>query len=950
MKAQNWLHKLSSFFLMMVVTLSMAQPGMVGSALAKTSSDENVVYDPLTGALAFVGSDAGSPVASALAGTPVRNASAFTEAYASKLGLSNVAADLTLTKTSSEANGRSTVRYQQKYLGVPVFGGEVIVNTDANGAMLSLTAKTSPNLNLSTVPTLTTEVASAAAVQAIAKYNQVEASSLITSTANLQIYDSRLISPDGLAPRLVWNMTVSNLKAGISETVLVDANSGALVLHYQQMDVVASAPETTSSNVGREVLGVPLISIYSVNNLTPAPTDPLTSWQTTFVCDQSNKAACDGVGGDDVDATNAYLNALDAYNFMKTYLKIDSINNAGAAITGSIHYGSGYQKNFWVTSIHVIGYGDGYTGADDMAGHAMGFGLLEYSSASGLILVHQTGAIAESLSDMWGEFIDQTNGRGTDTAGFKWTIGEDWPLGPQRSMSDPANAAYNHPDRMGSSNYYVGTNNSIGIYANAGVNNKAVYLMTDGGTFNGKTITGLGIAKVSAIYYEVEKHLLASASNYFDLYYAVKQACHTLVATGQSGIKADDCDQVKNALDAVEMNLTSSPTVYPVASFCPPADGTSKGSSIFFDSFENGTANWTITNTASPTDLWTPITGNATNGLNHFQGPESSSVASQSIAQTTNAVLIPSGHKVFLFFEHLFNFETSGINYHDGGILYYSTDNGANWQDSSSLFNSLDPSSGLGYNGLISSGQGNPLEGQQAFIDSVASYVSSRYNLTPLAGQQVKFRWIVGSDNSGGGSGWYLDNVQIYPCVLTPSVPTLVSPTVDSLQTNYKPTLDWSDSTPDLDHYVVQVSTTSAFTTLAYQSTVTASRKVLTVALTPNKKYYWRVRAYNAANDAGAWSAVRYFRTALAAPILQSATSSWQPSFNWTDVATATGYTIQVSKSSTFSILTINTPTKASAYTSTIVLQLGKVYYWRVRTNGANGPGPWSVVKSFKTP
>ena len=40
-----------------------------------------------------------------------------------------------------------------------------------------------------------------------------------------------------------------------------------------------------------------------------------------------------------------------------------------------------------------------------------------------------------------------------------------------------------------------------GVHRNSGVNNKAAYLMTDGGTFNGRTITALGIPKVSRIYY-----------------------------------------------------------------------------------------------------------------------------------------------------------------------------------------------------------------------------------------------------------------------------------------------------------------------------------------------------------------------------------------------------------------------------------------------------------------
>jgi bacillolysin len=78
--------------------------------------------------------------------------------------------------------------------------------------------------------------------------------------------------------------------------------------------------------------------------------------------------------------------------------------------------------------------------------------------------------------------------------------------------------------------------------------------MTDGGTFNGKTVIGLGIPKVAKIYYEVQTKLLTSGSSYNDLYNALNQGCSNLVGT--AGITADDCQQVRNATDAVEMNGT----------------------------------------------------------------------------------------------------------------------------------------------------------------------------------------------------------------------------------------------------------------------------------------------------------------------------------------------------------------------------------------------------------
>ena len=62
--------------------------------------------------------------------------------------------------------------------------------------------------------------------------------------------------------------------------------------------------------------------------------------------------------------------------------------------------------------------------------------------------------------------------------------------------------------------------------------------MVDGGTFNGQTVSALGVPKVAKIYYEVQTHLLTSAADYADLYDALYQACHNLVGTAglRSGI------------------------------------------------------------------------------------------------------------------------------------------------------------------------------------------------------------------------------------------------------------------------------------------------------------------------------------------------------------------------------------------------------------------------------
>jgi Zn-dependent metalloprotease len=259
--------------------------------------------------------------------------------------------------------------------------------------------------------------------------------------------------------------------------------------------------------------------------------------------------------GANLHADAAHKYALGTYNFYATNFNRDSIDNNGMTIISTVQYCDPsfpcpFDNSFWDGTQMVYGskYGDPL--ADDIVGHELTHGVTQYES--NLFYYYQSGAINESLSDVFGEYYDQVgNATGGDTAGVKWLVGEDISgLGAIRSMSNPP--AYGDPDKMSSPNYYTGNGDNGGVHFNSGVNNKAVYLMVDGGAFNSKTVTGLGWTKVGAIYYEAQTNLLTSASDYSDLYYILQQACTNLI--GQKGIVAGDCTQVKNALDAVEMS------------------------------------------------------------------------------------------------------------------------------------------------------------------------------------------------------------------------------------------------------------------------------------------------------------------------------------------------------------------------------------------------------------
>ncbi|MGY6631984.1 MAG: S8 family serine peptidase [Wenzhouxiangella sp.] len=96
----------------------------------------------------------------------------------------------------------------------------------------------------------------------------------------------------------------------------------------------------------------------------------------------------------------------------------------------------------------------------------------------------------------------------------------------------------------------------------------------------------------------------------------------------------------------------------------------------------------------------------------------------------------------------------------DGGILEYSSDAGANWTqvDATMLIN-------RNYDGTIASGFGNPLTGLQAWCGDPRDWERYIVDLDSLAGQNVRFRFRLGTDNTVGREGWYIDDVRIRACV-----------------------------------------------------------------------------------------------------------------------------------------------------------------------------------------
>ena len=67
--------------------------------------------------------------------------------------------------------------------------------------------------------------------------------------------------------------------------------------------------------------------------------------------------------------------------------------------------------------------------------------------------------------------------------------------GAIRDMWNPT--CYGDPGKVTDAEYKCGTDDAGGVHSNSGVPNHAYALLVDGGTYNGQTVTGIGLDKAA---------------------------------------------------------------------------------------------------------------------------------------------------------------------------------------------------------------------------------------------------------------------------------------------------------------------------------------------------------------------------------------------------------------------------------------------------------------------
>jgi Zn-dependent metalloprotease len=267
--------------------------------------------------------------------------------------------------------------------------------------------------------------------------------------------------------------------------------------------------------------------------------------------DYSSNSSNWALSGLDQAALDAHYGVSQTYAYYFANFSRNSYDNAGTALYSYVNDPTYTDNAFWDGSAmnfnkrsNSASNPGGVTGID-VTGHELTHGVTQESS--GLNYKNESGAINESMSDIFGKAV-QFWSKPTD---INWQISNDmnWII---RDMANPN--AENQPDTYKGQKWATGILAYLdngGVHTNSGVGNFMFYLLVTGGSGTNDigsnySVTGIGLTEAEEILYRTNTVYLLPTSKYADWRVACINA-----ATDLFGAGSNEVIQVENAWYAV---------------------------------------------------------------------------------------------------------------------------------------------------------------------------------------------------------------------------------------------------------------------------------------------------------------------------------------------------------------------------------------------------------------
>ena len=511
----------------------------------------------------------------------IARANALITAPASQAAIRRAPADSFIARDAIvDADGTEHVRYQRNYQGLPVIGGDFVVQS-RNGKV----GKVSQTLRSAARPSLKPVVTSDQAI--------VEAGSRFGSHFQGAPSSRLVVYARGTSPVLAHEVVFKGVKADQTETEMhyfVDARSGRVLDQWDTVQTARPGPgggactgATAAVGTGKSLTAGTVVLNTTKCGSSYQLVDPTRGGGATH--NMAMKTAGMGavftgtvntwgnflVGNAQTVAADAHYGVATTWDYFQNMHGRSGIANDGVGALTRVHYGRNYGNAFWSDGCFCMTFGDGDNGATilplvalDIAGHEMSHGVT--SRSANLVYSGESGGLNEATSDIFGAMVEYYANNANDPVDY--VIGEE--LFPNNANMSQAIRWMFKPSLDGVSyDCYEAGFGSDDVHFTSGPANRFFYLLAEGaavpagfgsGTWanlsasslvcNGNTgLAGIGRTAAGKIWYRALTVYMTSSTNYAQARTATLSAATDLYGNGSSQYNA-----VAAAWSAVSVN------------------------------------------------------------------------------------------------------------------------------------------------------------------------------------------------------------------------------------------------------------------------------------------------------------------------------------------------------------------------------------------------------------
>ncbi|MFE9861440.1 M4 family metallopeptidase [Streptomyces sp. NPDC005506] len=452
----------------------------------------------------------------------IREANASRAATAKELGLGSQE-KLVVRDVIQDNDGTTHTRYERTFNGLPVLGGDLVVQQSKAGETESVTkASKASSAQLKAVDTTADVAPAKAESQALGAAKAAGSKKTVADRAPRKV----VWMAQG-KPQLAYETVVGGLQDDGTPNelhVITDASTGAKLYEWQ-------AIETGTGNTqysGQVTLGTApsytLTDTTRGNHKTYNLNHGTSGTGTLF-------SGSDDIWGNgnptnvETAAADAHYGAAETWDYYKNVQGRTGIRGDGVGAYSRVHYGNNYVNAFWDDSCFCMTYGDGSGNAApltslDVAAHEMTHGVT--SATAGLVYSGESGGLNEATSDIMAAAVEFYSNNATDVGDY--LVGEKIDINgdgtPLRYMDKPSK------DGASKDAWYSGIG-GVDVHYSSGPANHFFYLLSEGSgaktingvsynspTSDGLPVTGIGRDKAALIWFKALTTKFSSTTNY----------------------------------------------------------------------------------------------------------------------------------------------------------------------------------------------------------------------------------------------------------------------------------------------------------------------------------------------------------------------------------------------------------------------------------------------------